>query len=495
MSNNEGATMEVELTPEQKQAEERRILIEGTLEDLNRNVKFLERGIAASEVHYIHRALRTVLALRKRLQPEVLAEIIAGYASPSNQKTVSDCLSSILEALGQQRPAASSTAKVCEPEVCMYFGLLAQLFLLDAKEFERGAQLSNVLVAMVSSTQRRTLDSVVSRVFFYYSRFFEVSGHLSDARTLLLNALQTATLANMKETKAMLLTLLLRNYMHYKLYDQAERLAAKTTFPADAPNNLLARYLYYMGRIEAIQLNYSQAQMHLLEATRKAPSNAATAGFQQMVHKIYVIVELLMGNIPERSIFRVPILKKPLQPYFELTQAVRVGDLAQFQDVVRRYQEKFLEDQVLVLVQRLRHNVIKAGIRSISIAYSRISLRDICIKLHLDSEEDAEYIVAKAIRDGVIDANIDHEKGYVKSAEIHNVYATSEPQHAFDRRITFCLNLYNESVKSMRYPGGDHRKELAYADEAIKREREYAHELENEDFDDDVDGDAMDQDL
>ncbi|KAJ2856766.1 26S proteasome non-ATPase regulatory subunit [Coemansia erecta] len=495
MSNNEGATMEVELTPEQKQAEERRILTEGTLEDLNRNVKFLERGIAASEVHYIHRALRTVLALRKRLQPEVLAEIIAGYASPSNQKTVSDCLSSILEALGQQRPAASSTAKVCEPEVCMYFGLLAQLFLLDAKEFERGAQLSNVLVAMVSSTQRRTLDSVVSRVFFYYSRFFEVSGHLSDARTLLLNALQTATLANMKETKAMLLTLLLRNYMHYKLYDQAERLAAKTTFPADAPNNLLARYLYYMGRIEAIQLNYSQAQMHLLEATRKAPSNAATAGFQQMVHKIYVIVELLMGNIPERSIFRVPILKKPLQPYFELTQAVRVGDLAQFQDVVRRYQEKFLEDQVLVLVQRLRHNVIKAGIRSISIAYSRISLRDICIKLHLDSEEDAEYIVAKAIRDGVIDANIDHEKGYVKSAEIHNVYATSEPQHAFDRRITFCLNLYNESVKSMRYPGGDHRKELAYADEAIKREREYAHELENEDFDDDVDGDAMDQDL
>ncbi|KAJ1644255.1 26S proteasome non-ATPase regulatory subunit [Coemansia asiatica] len=491
MSNNEGATMEVELTPEQKQAEERRILTE----DLNRNVKFLERGIAASEVHYIHRALRTVLALRKRLQPEVLAEIIAGYASPSNQKTVSDCLSSILEALGQQRPAASSTAKVCEPEVCMYFGLLAQLFLLDAKEFERGAQLSNVLVAMVSSTQRRTLDSVVSRVFFYYSRFFEVSGHLSDARTLLLNALQTATLANMKETKAMLLTLLLRNYMHYKLYDQAERLAAKTTFPADAPNNLLARYLYYMGRIEAIQLNYSQAQMHLLEATRKAPSNAATAGFQQMVHKIYVIVELLMGNIPERSIFRVPILKKPLQPYFELTQAVRVGDLAQFQDVVRRYQEKFLEDQVLVLVQRLRHNVIKAGIRSISIAYSRISLRDICIKLHLDSEEDAEYIVAKAIRDGVIDANIDHEKGYVKSAEIHNVYATSEPQHAFDRRITFCLNLYNESVKSMRYPGGDHRKELAYADEAIKREREYAHELENEDFDDDVDGDAMDQDL
>ena len=59
--------------------------------------------------------------------------------------------------------------------------------------------------------------------------------------------------------------------------------------------------------------------------------------------------------------------------------------------------------------------MIKAGVRRISLAYSRISLRDICIKLQLDSEEDAEYIVAKAIRDGVIDATIDHEKGSMSS--------------------------------------------------------------------------------
>ena len=43
----------------------------------------------------------------------------------------------------------------------------------------------------------------------------------------------------------------------------------------------------------------------------------------------------------------------------------------------------------------LRHNVIKAGIRMMSLSYSRISLKDICLKLLLDSEEDAEYIVAK----------------------------------------------------------------------------------------------------
>lgn len=50
-----------------------------------------------------------------------------------------------------------------------------------------------------------------------------------------------------------------------------------------------------------------------------------------------------------------------------------------------------------------------------SLSYSRISLRDICLKLLLDSEEDAEYIVAKSIRDGVIDASIDHENGHMRS--------------------------------------------------------------------------------
>ncbi len=80
-------------------------------------------------------------------------------------------------------------------------------------------------------------------------------------------------------------------------------------------------------------------------------------------------------------------------------------------------------------------------------SYSRISLKDICLKLQLDSEEDAEYIVAKAIRDGVIDAVIDHEHGYIKSRENVDVYSTQEPQNAFHQRISFCLNLHNESIK------------------------------------------------
>ena len=59
--------------------------------------------------------------------------------------------------------------------------------------------------------------------------------------------------------------------------------------------------------------------------------------------------------------------------------------------------------------------MIKFGLRKISLSYSRISLADICAKLHMDSVAETEYIVAKAIRDGVIEATINHEEQYLQT--------------------------------------------------------------------------------
>ena len=55
-------------------------------------------------------------------------------------------------------------------------------------------------------------------------------------------------------------------------------------------------------------------------------------------------------------------------------------------------------DKNLTLVHRLGHNVLKIGLRKLSLSYSRISLADIASKLHLPSVVTAEYICAKAIR-------------------------------------------------------------------------------------------------
>ncbi|KAF6096445.1 proteasome 26S subunit, non-ATPase 3 [Phyllostomus discolor] len=173
-------------------------------------------------------------------------------------------------------------------------------------------------------------------------------------------------------------------------------------------------------------------------------------------------------------------------PYFLLTQAVRTGNLAKFNQVLDQFGEKFQADGTYTLIIRLRHNVIKTGVRMISLSYSRISLADIAQKLQLDSPEDAEFIVAKAIRDGVIEASINHEKGYVQSKEMIDIYSTREPQLAFHQRISFCLDIHNMSVKAMRFPPKSYNKDLESAEERREREQqdlEFAKEMAEDDDD------------
>ena len=172
--------------------------------------------------------------------------------------------------------------------------------------------------------------------------------------------------------------------------------------------------------------------------------------------------------------------------------AVRIGDLQHFQRCLTKHEPLFQRDATHSLILRLRHNVIKTGIRMISLSYSRISLLDVTHKLGLESEEDAEYIVAKAIRGGVIEDSIDHEKGFMQTKQAGDIYATREPGEAFHERIRACLTLHDECVKAMRYPMNQHRLELKNAQEARDRERELAKEIQDGDIDDDDAGGEFD---
>ena len=75
--------------------------------------------------------------------------------------------------------------------------------------------------------------------------------------------------------------------------------------------------------------------------------------------------------------------------------AVRTGNLGNFNQALTTYGDRFAAEGTYSLIVRLRHNVIKAGVRMINQSYSRISLADIAEKLQLGSPEDVEFIVAK----------------------------------------------------------------------------------------------------
>lgn len=310
---------------------------------------------------------------------------------------------------------------------------------------------------------RRTMDVLAAKCYFYHMRCYELTDQLNAIKGFFHSRLRTATLRNDFEGQAVLLNCLLRIYLHYNLYEQASKLVSKSVFPEAAANNEFARFLYYLGRIKAIQLEYSEARKNLLQAIRKAPQQKAL-GFKQIVQKLAITVELLLGDIPDRAIFREPTLRRCLLPYFQLTQAVRTGNLQRFNEVLENFGAKFQSDHTYTLIIRLRHNVIKTGVRMINLSYSRIHLKDVATKLMLDNPEDAEYIAAKAIRDGVIEATLDHDRNYIQSKETTDVYCTSEPLSAFHQRIAFCLDIHNQSVKAMRFPPKSYNKDLESAE-------------------------------
>ncbi|NWI56023.1 PSMD3 ATPase, partial [Calyptomena viridis] len=482
--------------------------------DIKEHVKQLEKAVSGKEPRYVLRALRALPSTSRRLNPNVLHKAIHGFFT--SNCTLRDFLLGFLEesmdteAELQFRPRTGKAASApLLPEVETYLQLLLVIYLMNSKRYPEAQKVSDDLMQKISSQNRRALDLVVAKCYYYHSRIYEFLNKLDVVRSFLHARLRTATLRHDADGQATLLNLLLRNYLHYNLYDQAEKLVSKSVFPEQANNNEWARYLYYTGRIKAIQLEYSEARRTMTNALRKAPQHTAV-GFKQTRAKLLIVVELLLGEIPDRLQFRQPSLKRSLMPYFLLTQAVRTGNLAKFNQVLDQFGDKFQADGTYTLIIRLRHNVIKtgrgvfgdppglcrgpgglhpvfpAGVRMISLSYSRISLADIAQKLQLDSPEDAEFIVAKAIRDGVIEASINHEKGYVQSKEMIDIYSTREPQLAFHQRISFCLDIHNMSVKAMRFPPKSYNKDLESAEERREREQqdlEFAKEMAEDDDD------------
>ena len=86
-------------------------------------------------------------------------------------------------------------------------------------------------------------------------------------------------------------------------------------------------------------------------------------------------VRLPHGEIPDKRdlVAGGAATRDALVPYLELTQAVRLGDLEKFRAVTETRGAAFARDKTTNLIARLRRNVIRVGLRRVSLAYSAIS--------------------------------------------------------------------------------------------------------------------------
>lgn len=468
---------------------------------LERNLAFIERAVESGQVRLMMRALRQNTQIRKSITAAALSAFIglklpaasslrtlamgelskmpAASAMETDEKddtTLQPAAMAVDEGQG-----ATSSGGECLPEIEIYLLYLAASVLCRERQFEGAAALTAATVGRLRAFQgRRALEPLGAKVLFYLAHSHEKVGRFEDARPTLLAAHRTACLRHDEFAQAVALNALVRGLLEANLVDSAFKLVSKTNFPESVSNNQFCRYLYYTGRIQAMQLDYTDAYTKLMQSMRKAPANTAL-GFRRAVHKLAVLVQLLMGELPDRSLFEGPGLRSALEPYLFLTQAVRRGSLLEFDQVVEKHAATLKADKTYTLAIRLSQNVVKTGLRRLNLSYSRISLDDVRDKLQLGTSRSAEFVIAKAIKDGVIDAVIDHDHGFMSSKDMTEVYATNDPQRAFHRRIAFCLDVHNEALKAMMYPPDAHKKsQPENKPDESKTDEELAKEIEDE---------------
>lgn len=494
---NSGATIEESAAAVAAIAESEDVSV-SIVQQLNDFLGLIRQATIKFDPRYIHRVFRELAIIRRNITCDDLLELIDSvypenyigldrlkkHLKPFSKNEVSHTADSN-EMMVDEESNNKSIKKDDEflPEIDIFIRLLVQIVLHDLGETKAFYTFSTELIEVLKNYNKRTLDFIQAKVWYYIFRSYELANDLINIRVELMNALRTATLRHDVESRASTITLLLRDYILTNDINQAYNLVEKTEFPNEANNSVVTRYYYYLARIQTIQLDYSSANECVITAIRKCPQTKSALGFLQSATKLQIIIQLLIGEIPELSIFEDPKLMKSLKPYSAVTKAVRLGDLTIFNDALVKYGKHLKKDKNYNLVLRLRQNVIKTGIRIISLSYKRISLKDICIKLHLDSELTAEYVVSKAIKDGVVEATINHTQGFMESNEVIDIYGTTNPQAEFDRRIKFCMQLHNDSVKAMRYPMQDEESKDSN-EEALAREREQelVQFLQEEDF-------------
>lgn len=227
-----------------------------TLEDIKEHVKQLEKAVSGKEPRFVLRALRMLPSTSRRLNHYVLYKAVHGFFTSNN--TTRDFLLSFLEepmdteADLQFRPRTGKAAAApLLPEVEAYLQLLTVIFLMNSKRYKEAQKISDDLMQKISTQNRRALDLVAAKCYYYHARVYEFLDKLDVVRSFLHARLRTATLRHDADGQATLLNLLLRNYLHYSLYDQAEKLVSKSVFPEQANNNEWARYLYYTGERRA----------------------------------------------------------------------------------------------------------------------------------------------------------------------------------------------------------------------------------------------------
>ncbi|KAL9330418.1 hypothetical protein ACSQ67_000028 [Phaseolus vulgaris] len=161
-----------------------------TLQDLKEISSIIETGSYSKEVRRIARAVRLTFALRRKLTAPLLSSFLDYVLVPASElhTKFSSYLPSLKEGDREMEVDSATSAiqnpvaKHLLPELEIYCYLLVLLFLIDQKRYDAAKACSSACIVRLKSLNRRTVDVIASRLYFYYSYSYELTGDPSEIR-------------------------------------------------------------------------------------------------------------------------------------------------------------------------------------------------------------------------------------------------------------------------------------------------------------------------
>jgi hypothetical protein len=172
----------------------------------------------------------------------------------------------------------------------------------------------------------------------------------------------------------------------------------------------IATYKYYIGRLKSFEDKYDEARDALRLSLQLTPMSEVRN--RQRILVCLVPIEMTFGILPQATLAQ----RYGFHDYYHMGQAVRVGDLATFNDILENNRVAFIHHGVYLVLEHVRSIVYRNLLRRLFLLQdqnTRINLLDVQIALEVVGQsisiEEVECIVANLIYQGHIKGYISHK--------------------------------------------------------------------------------------
>eukprot|EP00894_Picocystis_sp_ML_P002088 jgi/Pico_ML_1/52605/g3285.t1 len=161
------------------------------LQQMHANLKLLSKAVATKESRTINRVLRQSFAMRKNFSVDMVERLSNAVVSDVEAR---DLLLQLLQKIGRdgRDEMEMENGKVDKgenlslpkqlPEAEALVFLIVLVMLVDRKLYADAKVFANKSVEFVERYNRRTLDLIAARIFFYLSWSYECTGTLSESK-------------------------------------------------------------------------------------------------------------------------------------------------------------------------------------------------------------------------------------------------------------------------------------------------------------------------